>query len=99
MKNSTIKKLDRFEIAELGMYDLGIYTFKGDLKSRVKGFKTTLRTDDETHFEGEDFRVEVIKIVATNNEGINEYAIRVFSEERAEYLKSWPIINGCNFFR
>lgn len=99
IKNETIKKLDRQEIAELGMYDKGIYTFKGDLKCRVKGLKTTLNTENERHFEGEHIRWEAIEILATNNEGVREYAIRCFDKDKNEYETFWQILIGCSFFK
>lgn len=99
IKNETIKKLDRQEIADLGLYDKGIYTYKGDLKSRIKGFKTTKNTENERHFEGEHIRWEVIEIVATNDEGVREWAIRCFDKERNDYETFWQMIIGCEFFR
>lgn len=98
IKNSTIKKLDMHEIAELGLYNHGIYTFKGQVKSRVKGLKVTYRADDEVHFEGDHLRWEVIQIVATNDEGVNEYAIRCFSKDKNEYVV-YMILSGVDFMR
>lgn len=98
IKNSTIKKLDMHEVAELGLYSKGIYTYKGQVKTRVKGLKTTFRTETETHFEGEHVRWEVIQIVATNNEGVNEYAIRCFSKDKNEYV-DYMVLTGVDFMR
>ena len=99
IKNATIKKLDRQEIADLGLYSQGIYTYKGQVKSRVKGLKTTFRTESEVHFEGEHVRWEVIQIVTTNDEGKNEYAIRCFDKDRNEYENFWAVLAGLKFIK
>lgn len=98
IKNATIKKLTREEIAELGLYAYGIYTYKGQVKSRVKGLKTTYKTEDEVHFEGEHLRWEVVTIVATNDEGVTEYAIRCFDKDDNRY-SDYQIIAGIAFMK
>ena len=98
-KNATIKKLDRQEIADLGLYSQGIYTYKGQVKSRVKGLKTTFRTADEVHFEREHVRWEVVQIVTTNDEGKNDYAIRCFDKDRNEYENFWAVLAGLKFIK
>lgn len=37
IKNETIAKLTRDEIGKLGLLNVGVYTYKGTLKCRVKG--------------------------------------------------------------
>lgn len=43
IKNETIAKLTRDEIGKLGLLNIGVYTYKGTLKCRVKGLKTTVK--------------------------------------------------------
>lgn len=45
IKNETIAKLTRDEIGKLGLLNIGVYTYKGTLKCRVKGLKTTMKTE------------------------------------------------------
>lgn len=99
IENKTIAKLTRHEIGKLGLNTVGVYTYKGELKSRLKGLKTTLKTDEQVNFESEKVRCEMIKIVSTNNEGVNEYALRLYNKEKEQYEEFYPILIGCDFFR
>ncbi len=93
--NETIKKLTSKEIGSLGLYDQGIYTYKGVAKSRVKGLKTTFKTDSEIHYESEFCRWEVIK-TADDYDG---HAIRCFNKVRNEYETFYEVLIGCNFMK
>lgn len=97
IKNETLAKLTRDEIGALGLVNCGCYTYKGSLKSRLKGLKTTMKTDMQVNFESESNRWEVIKIVAVGDEA--EYVIRLYNKERESYEEFYPILLGCDFFR
>lgn len=97
IKNETIAKLTRNEISNFGLLNVGIYTYKGKLKCRVKGLKTTVKTDEKQFFEDDNIRWEVIKIVATCDEA--EYAIRCYDKIKDEYKEFYPVLIGCNFFK
>lgn len=97
IKNETLAKLTRVEIGNLGLVNCGCYTYKGSLKSRVKGLKVTMRTESQVNFESESNRWEVIKIVALGD--VDEYAIRLYNKERESYEEFYPILIGCDFFR
>ena len=97
ISNYTLSKLTRDEIYCFGLMNAGIYTYHGALKSRVKGFKTTLKTDTIQYFENDDVRWEVIKIVSLNFK--NEYAIRFFNKHLDCYEEFYPVIIPTNFFK
>lgn len=97
IKNETIAKLTKQEISELGLLNVGIYTYKGTLKTRIKGFKTTLKSEEKQFFESEAVRYEVIKIVATCDE--KEYAIRCYNKVKDEYEEHYNVLAGCKFFK
>lgn len=97
IKNETIAKLTRDEIGKLGLLNVGVYTYKGTLKCRVKGLKTTVKTDEKQFFENDNVRWEAIKIVATCDE--TEYAIRCYNKIKDEYEEFYPILIGCDFFK
>jgi hypothetical protein len=56
IENKTIAKLTRHEIGLLGLNTVGVYTYKGELKSRLRGLKTTLKTDEQVNYESESLR-------------------------------------------
>ena len=97
IKNETIAKLTRDEIGKLGLFSIGVYTYKGTLKCRVKSLKTTVKTDEKQFFENDNVRWEVIKIVATCDE--TEYAIRCYNKTKDEYEEFYPVLAGCDFFK
>ena len=97
IENSTIMKLDRKEIGALGLVQAGVFTYKGELKSRVMGLKVTMRTENQVNFESDSIRYEVIKIIPQGEE--NEYAIRCYDKELESYDRNWMILTGCHFFR
>jgi len=95
INNSTIAKLDRNEIGTLDLYNSGVYTYKGQLKSRKQGWKTVIVNSYQTDFVGEYTTLEFIKIVPLGDEP--EYAMRV--REKTGYMSSYPILWGCDFFK
>lgn len=97
ISNDTLSKLTRDEIYCFGLMNAGICTYRGALKSRVKGFKTTLKTDKIQYFEDEAVRWEVVKIVPNNF--INEYAVRFFNKNLECYEDFYPVIIPTNFFK
>ena len=97
ISNYTLSKLTRNEIGSLGLMNMGIYTYKGTLKNRVKGFKTTAKTDALQYFENDKIRWEVIKIIPVAYEC--EYAVRLFNKTTDEYETFYPVLNGCEFFK
>ena len=97
ISNYTLSKLTRDEIYCFGLINAGIYTYQGKLKSRVKGFKTTLKTDTIQYFEDDSVRWEVIKIVPHNFK--NEYAVRLFNKHLECYEDFYPVIIPTNFFK
>ena len=97
--NETLKKLNRLEIASLGLLNGGIYTYIGTPKCRVKGFKTTKNTLDEIWYESEEIRYEVIKIQAVCDGDNNHYAVRRIAKDSNTYEEFWPVLWGCNFFK
>lgn len=97
ISNYTLSKLTRNEIGCLGLMNIGIYTYKGTLKNRVKGFKTTAKTDTLQYFENDKIRWEFIKIVPVAYEC--EYAVRLFNKTTDEYETFYPVLNGCAFFK
>lgn len=99
IKNETIAKLTRHEIGILGLNTVGIYTYKGELKSRLRGLKTTLKTDEQVNYESETVRWEMVKIVSSNDEGTNEYALRCYNKEKEQYEEFYQVLIGCEFFR
>ena len=96
ISNHAISKLTRDQICGLGLMSAGICTYHGELKKRVKGFKTRLFTDTIQYFENDDVRWEFIKIVPHNFK--NEYAVRLFNKHLECYEDLYPVI-PTNFFK
>ena len=97
ISNYALSKLTRNEICGLGLMNAGIFTYQGELKKRVKGFKTRIITDRIQYFESEHERWEVIKIVPRNFK--NEYAVRLFNKHLDCYEEFYPVIIPTNFFK
>ena len=97
ISNYALSKLTRDEICGLGIMNAGICTYQGELKKRIKGFKTRIITDRIQYFENEDERWEVIKIVPRNFK--NEYAVRLFNKHLDCYEEFYPVIIPTNFFK
>ena len=97
ISNFALSKLTREQICGLGLMSAGIYTYHGELKKRVKGFKTYIITDRIQHFEDDNVRWEVIKIVQRSVE--NEYAVRCFNKHLECYEDFYPVIFPTKFFK
>ena len=97
ISNYTLSKLTRDEIYCIGLMDAGMCAYQGTLKSRVKGFKTTLKTDTIQYFEDDNVRWEVIKIVADKFK--NEYVVRLFNKHLECYEDFYPVLTPTNFFK
>ena len=97
ISNYALSKLTMAEIWGLGLMDAGISTYQGELKKRVKGFKTRIITDRIQYLEDENVRWEVIKIVPRSVK--NEYAVRLFNKHLECYEDFYPVIVPTNFFK
>lgn len=98
ISNETIKKLTVQELNGLGVMNIGVYLYKSHrAKTRVKGFKTTLTTDTETHYESEKVRWEVIRTANKYTTGDNGFAVRRFDKINNKYEEFYPILWGLNF--
>ena len=82
IKNETIKKLTRKEMNGIGCFNSGIVTVIGTAKQRLKGLKTTLKSETEMHYESEYLRHELIKLADEDNENC---AYRMFNKETNKY--------------
>lgn len=97
ISNFAISKLTRDQICGLGLMSAGICTYQGELKKRVKGFKTSIITDRIQHFEDENVRWEVIKIVQRSVK--NEYAVRLFNKHLECYEDFYPVLIPTKLFK
>ena len=97
ISNYALSKLTRDQIYGLGLMNAGICTYHGELKKRVKGFKTRILTDGSQYFEDDIARWEVIKIVPTIFK--NEYAVRLFNKHLDCYEDFYPVLIPTNFFK
>ena len=96
LSNETISKLNRNEIGFFGLFNKGVYTYKGLLKSRKQGYKTQ-KGDMQVSFIGETHTVEMIKIQSLGDEA--EYAMRVYDNYTGEYVTDYSVLAGCDFFK
>ena len=97
ISNYALSKLTMAEIWGLGLMNAGISTYQGELKKRVKGFKTRVITDRIQYFEDDNVRWEVIKIVPRSIK--NDYAVRLFNKHLECYEDFYPVIIPTNFFK
>lgn len=98
IRNETLAKLTSKEIGELGLLNCGVMTYKGELKSRVKGWKTEKISDKEVHFIAEDgFVTEFIQIASEDEEA--HWAMRIWHSDPKSYQKFFVPLHGCKFFR
>ena len=98
IKNETIKKLTHEELNNLGAYDLGIVCVKGIAKARVKGFKTTLKSDSEMHYmhESGNYRVELVRTADTEFTG---WGFRYYNIEKEKYEFIYVPMIACEFVK
>lgn len=94
MTNETIKKLTNKEMNDLGCFSIGIVLVRGIEKSRVKGCKTTLKTNDEIHYETENSRFELIKLASDN-----DFAFRYFNKTLGKYEDFVQPLVAINFVK
>lgn len=97
ISNYALSKLTRDQIYGLGLMNAGICTYHGELKKRVKGFKTRILTDGSQYFEDDNARWEVIKIVPSIFK--NEYAVRLFNKHLDSYEDFYPVLIPTHFFK
>ena len=98
IKNETIKKLTHDELNELGVFDIGVVCVKGIAKARVKGFKTTLKSETEMHYthETKGYRVELIKTADSDFTG---WAFRYYDIEKEKYEFVYLPMIACEFVK
>lgn len=95
IKNETIKKLTTQEMSDLGCVNVGIILLHGKAKTRVSGFKTTLKTETEVHYENDFVRHEMIKL-----DGEDCWAYRCFDKEhKNEYIEFVQPLCAINFVK
>lgn len=98
IKNETIKKLTMKELNDLCCGNIGIYTYKGVLKTRTKEFFRTQVDDKEFWFEsknGSSVKFEFIKLADEVNEP--QWAVRRVVKDKYEMF--WPVLWGCDFVK
>lgn len=100
ISNNTLAKLTRDEIAVLGLQNIGVGLYRGDLKTRYNGMSRKSEDGVTFWFESEKRRIEFTEIVSTED-GVRYWAQRTWNKEFEGY-ETWPCgegIYGCNFFR
>lgn len=96
IKNDTIKKLTVEELNALGVYsEYYIMLVKGTPKARLKGLKTTLKTDTEIHYENDYARYELIRTADTEE---TCYAVRCYDKSIDCYNFLNPVA-ACEFVK
>ena len=99
VKNSTLAKLTKGEIEDLGLVNHGVGLYRGDLKTRYNGMKRQSEDGITFWFEDEAARIEFTEIVSTDPEGRREWATRIYNK-RLERYETWPLgIVGCYYIR
>ena len=98
IKNKTIKKLTSEELNDLDCFSIGIVPVKGLAKARVKGYKTTFKSENEMHYthESGNFRVELIKTADKNYSG---YAFRYYDLNKNKYEFVYLPLIACEFVK
>lgn len=103
LNNETIKKLTIKELNDLGCANIGIMPVRGIAKQRVKGLKTTLKTDTETHYEGENIRWELIKTQSVYDDDMGHeiygYVVRRFIKATNTYDDFVQILTAIGFVK
>jgi hypothetical protein len=97
VENDTLKKLTTKEVNGLGLGNIGCNPIKGIAKTRLKGLKTTMRTDNEIHYES-DYNVhELIKLADVDE--IPHWVHRVFNKESKKYEEFVQILMSIEFVK
>lgn len=102
VKNETIKKLTSKEMQELGLISIGCIPVRGEAKCRVKGYKTTFKSDTEIHYENEFDRVELVKLDSKSwfdSKQMQDWCVRFFNKERNEYVSLVAPLWAINFVK
>lgn len=95
IKNETLAKLTSKEIGALDLLNHGVMTYRGQLKSRVKGFKMVKVSEIETHFTlGGTF--EFVEIQSDDDE--KHFAMRCRDED-GKYLEFVAPLAGLPFLK
>lgn len=101
IKNETLHKLTAEEIGDLDLCNYGVGLYRGELKSRKRGFKTVVVSDHEVHFVADVCRVEFVEIVARGE--VKEWAGRIYKFEShpfGEGYDTFPmVLQGVGFFK
>ena len=98
--NETLKKLTSKEAQELELFSIGCIFLRGEAKTRVRGYKTTMRTETEIHYTMGDVTVELIALDSKSElEGKvrQDWCLRV--NKNGEYEKFVQPLFGINFMR
>lgn len=96
IKIETIKKLTVEELNALGAYsEYYIMLVKGTPKARLKGLKTTYKTDTEVHYETDFARYELIRTADTEE---TCYAVRYYDKLIYRYDFIDPV-SACKFVK
>lgn len=89
IKNETLKKLTNEEANNLDLMNIGCMFVRGEAKQRVKGLKTTFKSETEMHYTGtNNKRVELIALASKSErygEIMQDWCVRIFDIEKNEY--------------
>lgn len=96
IKNSTIAKLTAEEVGTLGLLNMGVMTYNGELKARRQGYKAVKVSDIETHFSAGYVGIVVQFIKLADNSG---YAMRMYDTDKNCYIQQFNILAGCGFIK
>lgn len=103
ISNETIKKLTVKELNDLGCGIIGIYTYKGQLKTRTKGFKRVQLDEKEFYFTSDDGMVQFVFIKTADETEVEQWAVRracmTNNDNIMHYEESWQVLWGCSFFK
>ena len=98
--NETLKKLTSKEAQDLELFSIGCVFLRGEVKTRVRGYKTTMRTETEIHYTMNNVTVELIALDSKSDfEGkeMQDWCLRV--NKNGEYEKFVQALFGINFMR
>lgn len=100
VENETLKKLTSREAQNLGLFSIGCLFLRGEAKTRVKGYKTTMRTETEIHYTMDDVTVELIALDSKSvfmGSKMQDWCLRV--KKNGEYEELVQPLFGMNFIR
>lgn len=92
--NATLKKLTTREAIDLDLMTIGCMFVRGEAKQRVKGFKTTFKSESEMYYEVSTHRVELIKLDSTSEfegEIEQDWCVRIFDYVLDRYIDAQPL--------